>query len=87
MGTMLYKRLKELTSEEKRELLERGLKLEKVLAYVKEIVDRVKLEGDRALLDYEKKFDEVELTAEELMVRKEEFEKALDETPPKVIEA
>ncbi len=87
MGIVLYKRLKELTSEEKRELLERGLKLERVLAYVKEIVDRVKLKGDRALLDYEKKFDEVELTAEELVVHREEFEEAWSETPTKVIEA
>ena len=87
MGTVLYKKLKELTGEDRRELVERGLKLEEVLTYVKEIVDKVRREGDKALLDYEKRFDGVELAAEELVVQREEFEEAWRAIPSKIVEA
>ncbi len=87
MGTVLYKKLKELIGEDRRMLVERGLKLEEVLTYVKEIVDKVRREGDKALLDYEKRFDGVELAAEELVVQREEFEEAWRAIPSKIVEA
>ncbi|MEN3027905.1 MAG: histidinol dehydrogenase, partial [Aquificaceae bacterium] len=46
---------------------------------VKEILQRVRKEGDRALLEYTKKFDGVELTPETLELPYEELERAYGE--------
>ncbi|MDW8031916.1 MAG: histidinol dehydrogenase [Aquificaceae bacterium] len=61
-------------------LKERGRVLaEEYEPAVKEILQRVREEGDRALLEYTKKFDGVELTPEALEVPYEELEKAYGE--------
>jgi len=51
---------------------------------VTEIIDKVKLEGDRALFEYALKFDRAELKS--LEVSKEEFDNALEQVEPEFIE-
>ena len=51
---------------------------------VAEIIDKVKLEGDRALFEYALKFDRAELKS--LEVSKEEFDSALEQVEPEFIE-
>lgn len=45
-------------------------------AAVREILENIRKEGDRALLDYTKRFDGADLTAEGLRITREEFEDA-----------
>lgn len=57
------------------ELLKRpAMNTEHLLDAVRDIMDRVKAEGDRAVLEFEEKFDKVTLTA--LAVSEEEWEEA-----------
>ena len=51
---------------------------EKLIEYVSEIINDVRLNGDSAIIKYEKMFDDVELTPDELEVDKEELSYALD---------
>ncbi len=51
---------------------------------VTNIIEKVKLEGDKALLEYALKFDKAELTS--LEVSNEEFEEALTQVEPKFID-
>lgn len=54
-----------------------------VNATVQGIIDRVRLEGDSALLDYTRQFDRLELTtASELEIPKAELYQALEEIDP-----
>ncbi|HIQ49169.1 MAG TPA: histidinol dehydrogenase, partial [Aquifex aeolicus] len=46
---------------------------------VKEILKRVKEEGDRAVIEYTEKFDGIKLTSESMEVPFEELEKAYNE--------
>ncbi len=46
---------------------------------VKEIIERVKKEGDKALIEFTEKFDKVKLSREELEIPKEELERAYKE--------
>lgn len=52
---------------------------------VQSIVQRVRREGDRALLEYTEAFDGIRLQPEELLVTKEEAEEAFRETDPELI--
>ncbi len=54
---------------------------------VKEIIERIRGEGDEALLEFTEKFDKVKLSAEELELPKEELEKAYKSIDPKLREA
>ena len=60
---------------------------DEVTARVKEIVARVKEEGDAALFDYTARFDKVQLTAETVQVTREEIEAAYAAATPEWIEA
>jgi histidinol dehydrogenase len=53
-----------------------------VQASVKDIITQVKLEGDKALVEYALKFDKAELTLRTLQVRPEEFKTAYKKTSP-----
>jgi histidinol dehydrogenase len=56
-------------------------------AAVAEVLEAVKTRGIDALLDYARKFDKVELTAETIRVTAEEIEAGAAETPADVREA
>lgn len=63
--------------------------IEKFIRKVKPIVERVREEGDRALLEYNKKFNGVDISAKKLLVTKDEILKAeqlLDGAVKKAIE-
>ncbi len=53
---------------------------------VEEIVFRVKREKNQALFSYEKQFDHVELSPENIQVTEEEIQKAYEEVDPKLLE-
>ena len=80
---MIYKRLIDLSADEKAHILNRGAKID--IALVTEIVERVKHVGDRALKEYTEKFDGVAL--ENLKVSEDEFDEAFENASPEVIEA
>ncbi|MCX8164184.1 MAG: histidinol dehydrogenase [Aquificaceae bacterium] len=67
-------------NERLRFIKERGQVLtDKYEPMVKEIIQRVQKEGDKALLEYTKRFDGVDLTPETLEVPYEEMERAYNE--------
>lgn len=75
---MQIKNLSQLSTEEREEILMRGLaNLEKVLPQVAAIVAEVKRKGDQALVEYTEKFDEVKLKS--VKVTNTEIKKAIDE--------
>ncbi len=55
---------------------------DEVTARVKEIIARVRAEGDAALLDYTERFDHVRLTPETLQVTREEIDAAYAAADP-----
>ncbi|MEA1904708.1 MAG: histidinol dehydrogenase [Candidatus Hadarchaeota archaeon] len=59
----------------------------RVLHKVRRLVAGVRDRGDRALLEYTKKFDGVELSREQLRVSSEEIRAAYREVDPKTVEA
>ena len=60
---------------------------DEITARVKAIVNRVRGEGDRALLAYTKDFDHAEMTPETLRVSREEIEEAYRHADPAWLEA
>ncbi|XHH08004.1 MAG: histidinol dehydrogenase [Candidatus Bathyarchaeia archaeon] len=54
---------------------------------VKAIINKVKTEGDKALIEYAQKFDKAELTFKTLKVRSEEFKEAYTKTSPEQLSA
>lgn len=54
---------------------------------VKAIIERVKIEGDSAVLDFTKRFDKIELKQEELMVSQSEIELAWKNADKKFVSA
>ena len=60
---------------------------EQINRSVREIVDRVRAEGDAALLAYTHKFDRVRLEAKDLRVSREEIDAAYAEADPDYVEA
>jgi histidinol dehydrogenase len=75
-------RLKELTPERKRAIIERIHEtLERIKPKVSEILRDVKSEGDSALLKYTLLFDGVRLKPSELRVSEKEFEEARRKVP------
>ena len=63
------------------------LQNDEISARVKEIVARVREEGDAALFDYTARFDKVTLTAETVQVTREEIDKAYEAATPEWLEA
>ena len=66
------------------EIFSRCEGLTKVDTVVSDIIDNVKKNGDKALIEYEEKFDKVKLSS--LMVTKEEIDEALTQVDAKFIE-
>ena len=58
-----------------------------IAARVKEIVARVRQEGDAALFDYTRRFDHAEITAETVQVTREEIDAAYAAASPEWLEA
>lgn len=84
-------RIERLTEETKNNILENLLKRSpnqygRYQAAVDEILADVKERKDAAVLDYTKKFDKAELTAEQLRVSGEEIREAYEEVDTKLIE-
>lgn len=69
------------------ELLSRATVAAEVSGAVRDIIGRVRAEGDAALLDYTAKFDRLTLEASGLRVTADEITKAEAQTPPKLREA
>jgi len=78
---MIIAELQHLTKDEKKQILKRGGGIDSDL--VKEIVESVKRDGDRALRKYTKKFDGVEL--ETIQVSPDEFAEAEKTADPGVV--
>ena len=80
-----------LTKETTKDILENLLKRSpnhygNYEAVVREILERVKEEGDSALFEYTKKFDKTEITAETIRVTEEEIKEAYEKTDPALID-
>ena len=74
--------------ELKRRVMNRSqLQNEEVSRIVKEIVARVRQEGDAALFDYTAKFDHVTMTAETVLVTKDEIARAYAAASPEWLDA
>ena len=63
------------------------LQNDEISARVKEIVARVREEGDAALFDYTARFDKVTLTAETVQVTREEIDAAYKAATPEWLAA
>ena len=80
-----------LTKETTKDILENLLKRSpnhygNYEAAVREILERVKEEGDSALFEYTKEFDKTEITAETIRVTEEEIKEAYEKTDPSLID-
>ena len=53
---------------------------------VQEIVDKVKVEGDRAVFDYTRKFDKAQINAENIRVTEAEIKEAMEEVDLHLLE-
>jgi histidinol dehydrogenase len=80
---MLYKKLSELTDEEKKKLIGRGGELADVGDTVASILRDVKENGDASLREYTKKFDGADIKAIE--VSKEEIDEAVKSVDPALL--
>ncbi|HUL00433.1 MAG TPA: histidinol dehydrogenase [Nitrospirota bacterium] len=60
---------------------------DEVAVAVKEIVDRVRREGDPAVLEYTEKFDKVKLNLKHIKISPEEIKEAYTNVEPKKVEA
>lgn len=84
-------RIIELNETTKKNILEDLLKrsphqYEAYAGTVSEIIKDVRENGDRALFSYTKKFDQADITSENIKVTEEEIEKAYEELDKEVIE-
>jgi histidinol dehydrogenase len=78
---------KDILTELKR-IINRGeTATEEVAGAVKEIVDRVRREGDPAVLEYTEKFDKVKLTLKDMRVSPEELKEAYANIDQKKVDA
>lgn len=87
-GLIKIYRLSEMTDAQKKTILNRssvdigGIKQE-----ILPIINDVRARGDKAILEYLKKFDKVQLTQKDLMVSEEDINEAYGSTKPEVLEA
>jgi histidinol dehydrogenase len=78
---------KDIVSELKR-IIDRGeMATDEVAAAVKEVIERVRKEGDPAVLAYTEQFDRVSLTLKDLRVTPKEIKDAYSRVDPKKVEA
>jgi histidinol dehydrogenase len=73
---MKFFRLRELSREERADLIDRSGDLEEIYPVVRDIIEDVKSRGDEALSYYSKKFDGAAVT--DFRVRDEEFKEAVE---------
>src|SRR5512143_3285923 len=82
-----HSREKDIAAELKR-IVNRGeTATEEVAAAVKEVVGRVRKEGDPAVIEYTEKFDKVKLTLKDIRVTPEDIKASYDHVEPKKVEA
>lgn len=78
---------KDIFTELKR-IINRGeTATEEVAVTVKEVVDRVRREGDPAVIEYTEKFDRMSLTLKDIRVSQEEIKDAYTKVEPKKVDA
>lgn len=83
----IYK-LKELSPEKKNFIMRRAeIDITEHMKLALEVSDRVRKEGDGAVLEFTEKFDKVKLTADKIKVKPEEIEQGYDRLDPKIREA
>ena len=88
MIPILREGIRKSRGELKRRVMNRSqLQNEEVSRIVKEIVARVRQEGDAALFDYTAKFDHVTMTAETVLVTKDEIARAYAAASPEWLDA
>ena len=76
---------KELTAEERRRILDRSEEdIESLMDETRQLVERVRLEGDEALAETARKFDRSNVHADHLAVSTEEIEQAYDKLSPEM---
>ena len=83
-------RIMELTEETRKNILDNLLKRSpnnygQYEETVKDIIEQIRNRKDEALLEYTSRFDRCELTADQLLVTKEEIEKAYQDLSPEFI--
>ena len=77
----------DIVAELKR-IIDRGeTATEEVAATVKEVVERVRKEGDPAVLEYTEKFDRVKMTLKDIRVTPDEVKDAYSRVDPKKVDA
>jgi len=81
-------KLEELKGSRREEILRRGEKdVEKANETAKTILDAVREKGDQAIIEFTKKFDGIDLTAETLKVSEKEIDEAVDNIDYRLLEA
>ncbi len=80
---MIFKELSRLSAKEKRQIIDRGLKIK--VEEIKDIVEEVKKLGDQALINFTERFDGVSLKS--LRVGEEEFQEASKSADKRVVDA
>jgi histidinol dehydrogenase len=80
--------LTDISSEDRERILKRGLvEAESVLQNVEEIIADVQNRGDRALLEYTKKFEDIDIPLDGIRISHEEVKEAYDLLEPRVVNA
>ncbi len=80
--------LDRMSLEDETRLLQRAeTRINELMAQVEPVVEEVRSKGDRALLEYTRKFDGVEMKGDQLKVADEEFKLAHDSLDPSLTEA
>ena len=77
----------ELTEEERRRILDRSEEdIESLIGETRQLVEKVRVEGDEALAETARKFDQSDVHADYLAVSSEEIEQAYEKLAPEMIE-
>lgn len=80
--------LSKLTDAQLARIMRRAEKdISDLFPLAQEVIDRVRAEGDAAVVEYARRFDAPNFTAEQLRVRPEDFTRAYDQLEPTVIHA
>ncbi len=83
-----FRELALLSQDERRRLMRRAeTDIRSLLPVVQEVVDRVRAEGDEALVDFARRWDCADFDASQLLAAKEDFEAARQGVSEEVVEA
>jgi histidinol dehydrogenase len=81
-------RLSGMTAEDRERILKRGLvEAESVLQEVDQIIENVRRRGDKALVDYTKAFENIDIPLDRIRVLPEEIKEAYQLVEPRVVKA